>query len=299
MKTLHLALDWTPNINHLGFFVAQELGFYQELGLELLISDPRADDYRLTPAKKVETGQADLALCPTESLISYRTKSSPFPLVALAAILQEDLSAIAVLEKSGIKRPKELDGKRYGSYQARYEDGIVRAMIQNDGGSGDLNISYPEKLGIWDTLLKGQSDSTWIFLNWEGVEVQQSKLPMRYFKMADYGIPYSYSPIIAANGSKIDHQKELYRNFLEASKRGFLHALSSPKQSLTILRNKLPEKDQRIDLESCLALSAPAFGTSENWGQIDPVNLERFLDWLKAHDLEHQKLKAEDLIAKL
>ena len=147
MEKLKLALDWTPNINHIGFFVAQEKGFYEELGLEVFIADPSLDNYGVTPAKKVELGLVDFALCPTESIISYRTKETPFDLIAIAAILQEDLSAIVVKGDSGINSPKDLDHKIYSSYRARYEDGIVKEMIKNDGGEGNLTVVYPDKLG--------------------------------------------------------------------------------------------------------------------------------------------------------
>ena len=75
-KDLVLYLDWTPNINHIGFFVAKDLGFYENLGIRINILDPSTDDYKITPAKKVELGESDFALCPFESVISYRTKSN-------------------------------------------------------------------------------------------------------------------------------------------------------------------------------------------------------------------------------
>ena len=136
MRTFRLALDWTPNINHIGFFVAKELEFYDELGLKLELLNPEVDNYALTPAKKVEKGIADMALCPLESVISYRTKQHPFDAVAIATIFQEDLSAIVVLAESDSTRPKDLDGRSYASYKARYEDEIVKQMIINDGGNG-------------------------------------------------------------------------------------------------------------------------------------------------------------------
>jgi len=173
MKKLTLALDWTPNVNHIGFFIAKEKGYFQALGIDLDIIDPSEDNYAVTPAKKIELGLADFALCPTESIISYQTKKQPFDLVAIAAVLKEDLSAIAVTKASGIHQPKDLDSKTYSSYNARYEDGIVKEMIKNDGGQGLLNITYPEKLGIWEAVLKGNADATWVFLNWEGVQASK------------------------------------------------------------------------------------------------------------------------------
>ena len=70
MNTLRLALDWTPNINHIGFYVAKELGYYRDIDIDLAITNPLDDNYTLTPAKKVELGEADFALCPTESIIN-------------------------------------------------------------------------------------------------------------------------------------------------------------------------------------------------------------------------------------
>ena len=89
MNQIKLALDWTPNINHIGFLVSHELGFYKEKGIDIKIISPNSDDYKYTPAKKIELGQADLGLCPTESLISYRTKKSPFKLIAIATIFKK------------------------------------------------------------------------------------------------------------------------------------------------------------------------------------------------------------------
>ena len=40
MKKLRLALDWTPNINHIGFFVSLEKNFYGENGIDLEIVNP-------------------------------------------------------------------------------------------------------------------------------------------------------------------------------------------------------------------------------------------------------------------
>jgi ABC-type nitrate/sulfonate/bicarbonate transport system substrate-binding protein len=299
MNTLRLALDWTPNINHLGFFVAREMGFYEAVGLRVDISDPSADNYAVTPAKKVELGQADFALCPLESIISYQTKSRPFPLIALGAVLLEDLSAISVLAGSGITRPTELDGKKYASYGARYEDEIVRQMIRNDGGKGKLEVIYPDKLGIWETILNKTTDATWVFLNWEGVAAERADVPLHNFRMRDYSVPYSYSPVIAADGSVLTERREAYQKFLEATRRGFLHYRVAREETLGILRQQLPAEEQDFDLHRALEVSAPAFGEMNNWGRMDSTNVQTFLDWLRRRELDKSTLTPSDLVADL
>ena len=195
MTRIRLALDWTPNINHIGFFVAQELGYYQQQGIELEVLNPSTDNYAVTPGKKLELNQADVVIAPFETVISLNNKANRVAAVAVYAILQEDLSSIACLAGSGIVSPKQLDGKIYASYKARYEDHIVRQMVRNDGGTGNLNISYPDKLGIWNTLLEQKADATWIFDNWEGVEAAGKNIALTRFRMRDFGIPYGLSLI--------------------------------------------------------------------------------------------------------
>jgi len=296
MKTIKLALDWTPNVNHIGFFIAKAKGFYNDVGIDLQIISPESDNYATTPAKKVEQEHADFALCPTESLISYQTKSKPFPLVGVSSIFQKDLSAICVLKSSGINSPKELDNKVYASYKARYEDGIVKKMIKNDGGEGHLQISYPDKLGIWNRLVKGNADATWIFLNWEALQAEAEGIELTNFKLTDYDIPYSYSPIIAGDRNKIAKNQEVVKAFLEATKQGYFYAKANPEESAEILNSHLPEHDKNIDLVKAINLSCEALGNEKIWGEIDIDNVKEFLEWLRAYGLENSNIAARSLV---
>jgi len=293
---IKLSLDWTPNTNHIGFFIANELGFYKELGLKVKISDPSIDNYELTPAKKLELGKADVALCPTESILSFKTKKNKFDMIGIAAIYKEDLSAIAVKKDLKIDSPKLLDNMSYASYNAKYEDKILQKMVINDGGKGDIKIAYPSKLGIWNTIVSNEYDSTWIFINWEGVQAKDAGINLNLFKMSDYKIPYSYSPIIAMPKSKFKSQKKDYSNFLKATKKGFIFAKNNQKEAINIFEQFLPE-DEAIDLGKSLKLSAEYFGTELDWGIMDIDVVERFLKWLRTEGLELKEFSVHDIIS--
>ncbi|MBC8083522.1 MAG: ABC transporter substrate-binding protein [Hymenobacter sp.] len=296
MEKLRLALDWTPTTNHTGFFVARQLGFYAAENLEVDILTPDADDYSVTPAKKLEAGVVDFAVAPLESAISLATKPNKVAAKAIATLLQTDLSAIVTLRQSGLRSPRHLDGKTYASYKARYEDDIVRRMIVNDGGQGTLRITYPAKLGIWDTLLANQADATWIFMNWEGFEAAGRQVELHYFKLADYAIPYSYSPVVLALTDTIHHRREVCRAFVRATKRGFLHARANPEQSSEILAGSVPEKDRRVIniLESQL-YTAAHYGDETTWGKMALPAVATFIDWLKTNCSETSTLNAADI----
>lgn len=295
MNHLKIALDWTPNANHIGFFVAKKLGFYSDENLKVEISDPSEDNYKSTPAKKVELGKVDLALCPLESIMSYQTKSKPFDLIAIAALFQEDLSAIVCKKSKGIKSPKDLDHTTYASYDARYEDAIVKQMIINDGGKGILECVYPDKLKIWEAIENGEIESTWIFTNWEAVQASQKDMVLEYFKLKDYGIPYSYSPVIACS-EKIAHDKEIeLKAFLNATKNGFFYALENPSKAAEILKSLVPEKDKNINLEKAIELTCAVLGEQDTWGKMNPDGIEEFLNWLQDQKLEKHQLKSSSL----
>lgn len=301
MKKLKLAIDWTPNVNHIGFIVAKQLGFYREQGIDLEIINPLDDNYSITPGKKLELHLADFAIAPFETVISLNNKAIPFEAVAIYAILQNDLSCIASLKSSNLSSPRLLDGKTYASYKARYEDHIVKEMIKNDGGTGDVHIIYPEKLGIWNTLLNGTADSTWIFDNWEGIEASGKGIELNKFNLSDFNIPYGYSPIVLTNRENIIKEKALYSNFVKATQKGFLYARNNIKESATILKLFVTAYDlKNIDLETSISFSAAHFGDDSNCGMMKEERVSEFTQWLVSKGIEdqailHQRLFTNEL----
>ena len=291
MTEFKLALDWTPNINHIGFIVGKEKGFYENYNINLDIQSPAYDNYKNSPAKKIELGIADFGLCPTESVLSFRTKNNPFNLFAIGTIFQEDVSAIVVSKDSPVKRPKDLDGRSYASYGARYEDQIVKQLIKNDGGKGDIRISYPERLGVWNTMKNNLYDSTWIFMNWEGIENPN----LNFFRLKDYNIPYSYSPLIVASEKLINRSRRGVNDFLKATKQGYLYSMNNIQESTEILYNYLPNSDKKINIIESLKFSIPYFGNSKSFGKINKDIFENFFKWLEFNQIENRLINVDEI----
>jgi ABC-type nitrate/sulfonate/bicarbonate transport system substrate-binding protein len=296
MTKIKLALDWTPNINHIGFFIAKDLGFYTNQGIELEILNPLDDNYQITPGKKLEMNLADFAIAPFETVISLNNKTNKVEAVAVFTILQEDVSCIATLQNSNIDSPKNLDHKTYASYKARYEDHIVNQMILNDDGKGELTIIYPDKLGIWNTLLEGKADATWIFDNWEGVEAETKNVKLTKFTLRDYNIPYGYSPVVLTKKGNLLAQKETCANFIKATREGFLFAKKDHGQAVSILKKYLSEDDlNNIDLDQSLLKTLPYLGDETSCGMMQPERVISFLQWLVDHKLEDKMILRQDL----
>ena len=296
MAKLKLALDWTPNVNHIGFLIAQELGLYNQQGIDLEILNPYDDNYTLTPGKKLELNIADFAIAPFETVISLNNKVNRVEAIAIYAILQKDLSCITTLKSSNITSPKFLDGKIYASYKARYEDHIVKEMIKNDGGKGDFKIIYPDKLGIWNTLLSGEADSTWIFDNWEGIEAEGKNIDLNKFTLDEFRIPYGYSPIVITKKENLIQHKIVYTNFIKATKKGFLFAKENLNEAATILKSYVTKYDlENIDIEKTISFSQPYFGDESNCGKMKDKRVFDFLDWLIKNGLENEGILKQSL----
>jgi ABC-type nitrate/sulfonate/bicarbonate transport system substrate-binding protein len=296
MNVFKIALDWTPNINHIGIYVAKELGYYTEKGIDIEILNPLDDNYTTTPGKKLELGLADFAIAPFETVISLNNKKNSVDAIAVFAILQEDISSIASLKSSNLHSPKLLDGKTYASYKARYEDHIVNEMVKNDGGIGNMEIVYPDKLGIWNTLLEGKADATWIFDNWEGVEAETKHIELNKFSMSEFGIPYCYSPVIITRNDLMIANKNEYSLFLKATQKGYQYAVENKSSSVSILKEYLTDYDKaNLNLNKSLDITAPYFGKDKECGIMKLERIDMFLKWLVEHDLENKKIIDQNL----
>ena len=280
-NNIRLALDWTPNTNHTGFYVALATGAYKRAGLDVRFLLPGEDGYELTPAKRLTTGGADLAIAPSESVFSYRANG--VPVTAVAAVLARDASAIVTLKASSLNRPRQLDGKVYASYAARYEEDIIRQLIRNDGGTGEFTASQPARLAIWQALLAGEADATWIFLPWEGVEAEVQGIELNKFMLEEHAIPYGYSPILMANSDWASQNADTLRQFLAATAEGFIYAAQNPDEAAQMLidtANHPTLDDHTFVKKSQQSIANYYLNEGGQWGEMKPSVWQSFTDFL-------------------
>lgn len=285
---IRVALDWTPNTIHSGLYLAQERGIYANHSLDVELLPPDAE-YSQTPAKRLEAGEVDLAICPSESCIAYN-ESGKMRLQAIYAILQRDASAIAGRNMSRIRELGQ--GKRYGSYNARYEDNIIAAMVAYDGGSSlspdGLHIERSEcKLSMFEAVKAGRIDATWIFLPWEGVEADEmesssnsSSVQIQYFKLADYGIPYGYSPVIARNAGRSPSDATL-KAFVAATREGYEYAMQHTDGAVDVLHAVVSPPRSREFLQKSQASINEYYTDGHPPGFMEPSNWKTWLSWLE------------------
>lgn len=227
-RAVRFALDWTPNTNHLGLFVAQAQGWYAEagVGLDLLPYTGTA------PETLLAAGQADCGISFHDSLTFAVAAGAPIR--SVMAVLQHTAQELAVLEASTITRPRDLDGTVYAGFGYPNEEPTVQAVIRADGGTGTFTTVTLDT-AAYEALYAKRADVVITFTAWEGVEAGLRGIDLRTFAFTDYGFPDFYQVVIACRADWLDAEPELARAFVGATIRGLELAQADPEAAAAML----------------------------------------------------------------
>jgi ABC-type nitrate/sulfonate/bicarbonate transport system substrate-binding protein len=232
-RRVRLALDWTPNTNHLGFYVANANGWYADAGVKLQIL-PYATT---TPEALLTAHQAECGISFQDALTFAVAAGSP--IVSVMAILQHTGQEIVVMADSGITRPRELDGKTYAGFGYPNELPTVKAVITADGGKGSFR-SVVADTAAYEAVYSKKADFAIAFAAQEGVEARLRKIDLRSFKFTDYGFPDFYQVVLACDRDWLQREPDLARAFVGATVRGFEAAIADPARAADILIQQNP-----------------------------------------------------------
>jgi ABC-type nitrate/sulfonate/bicarbonate transport system substrate-binding protein len=257
-----LSLDWVPNTNHTGFYVALEKGWYEEEGIELEIqipSDPAA------ALKQVAYGNTEFGVSFQEEVTIAR--SNEIPVVSLAAIIQHNTSAFASLAEKGIQRAKDVEGKRYASYGLPIERPILGHLMACDGGDIDKVEFIDVGFEAFPALIGKRVDLAWIFMAWDGVQAEIMGVELNLLPLYGSCVPDYYTPLIIAGETTIENKPDLVRRFMAATVRGYEYAIAHPEESVEILLRASPETDPELAHRSQAWLSPRYQDDAARWGE--------------------------------
>lgn len=229
LTNVTLALDYTPNTNHTGIYVAMEKGYYRQQGLNVTLLP-----YGTTPPEVlVGSGQAEFGISFQEYVAVNRVQGQP--IVSIAAIIQHNTSELSVLTSSGITSPAQLVNKRLASFSDPAEQGVIDEM---EVFAGATNPSY-QTITFAEPDIKnlqtGSADFIWIYEGVEGVQARDAGVNLTSFLLQDYGVPDFYSPVLITNEHEIAQHPNIVRAFDTATAAGYTYATQHPKESADIL----------------------------------------------------------------
>ncbi len=265
LTTMTLALDWTPNTNHTGIYIALAQGWYRAEGIDLKLLPYSAN---VSPDVLVSTGKADVGVSSTEGIVADAAVGQP--VVSIAAIIQHNTSALVTLASSGLTRPSDLDGKIYGGFGAPYESAVVGEIIQKDGGKGQFkNVTL--SVDAMQALESHRIDFVWVFEGWEIIQAQREGVKLNVFPITNYGVADYYTPNLIASPAEIQQKPDLLHKFMTATACGYEYARTHVQQSaqMLLVQNKGVFPDTGLVLASQQFLSPRYANPGRKWGMQD------------------------------
>ena len=233
-EPIRVALDWTPNTNHTGLFVAQQEGWFRDAGLDVQFLPYN----NTSPDTLVSSGAAEFGVSFQDSFTF--SKAAGAEITSVMAVLQHWATQIAVrADRADITSPRDLDGKTYGGFGAAYEEPKMRAVIQDAGGTGTFRTVV---LGTaaYEALYAGEVDFTEPFIAWEGIEAELRGQPLKTFSYTDYGFPDAYNVLLIGNTPWLQAHPELAARFVQAAQRGYQLAADDPARAAQLLMDANP-----------------------------------------------------------
>lgn len=235
LAEVSFALDWAPNTNHLGVYVADELGYFADAGLEVEILP-----YGSTAATQlVSAGEADFGIGGQSSVQMARTAG--LDLVSVYRVTQTDTGRLVVLgDRGDLTRPADLDGKVFGGFGAPLYTALAKTTIQGDGGAGEFE-EVSLDTGAYEALSQDRIDFTLSVATWENLQTEIDGHPYRAFRYQDYGVPDQQSTGIVSSSAYLSEHPAEAAAFVQAVARGYAYAAEHPDEAAELLIEANPD----------------------------------------------------------
>jgi len=284
-----VSLDWVPNTNHTGLYVALDKGWYADEGLDVNIqipSDPAA------ALKQVAAGNTEFGISFQEQVTIAR--ANDIPIVSLAAIIQHNTSAFVSLKESNITRPRDFEGHKYASYGLPIERPVVEGLMRCDGG--DVNKVEFVDVGFdaYPALIGKKVDIAWIFMAWDGVQAEIMGYPLNVIPLYGSCIPDYYTPVIVAGEDTIARRPDMVRRFMAATTKGYEYAIAHPKEAAEILLKHSPESKPELVRRSQAWLSPKYQDDAPRWGEQKLETWRDYAQWMYERGLLSKMIEPED-----
>jgi ABC-type nitrate/sulfonate/bicarbonate transport system substrate-binding protein len=233
LTTVRLALDWTPNTDHTGFFVAQSLGYYQQAGLNVQILPYGSTSTSVL----VNTGKAECGIN-HENLMSVAVLSG-IKEQSIMAISEHQTAAYVTLANSKFKKPSDFDGSTYGGFGSPGDEQQMLTFVKSNGGKG--NVKYVNlNTGALAAVIHKKVDFADVFQQWEVIQAQLQGVKLRVFPLRDYGIPDSYGTLLACGTAWLQSQPDVAKRFVAASVRGWQYSIKNPVAAAKLVVKSAP-----------------------------------------------------------
>jgi putative hydroxymethylpyrimidine transport system substrate-binding protein len=282
-EAFSLTLDFYPNPDHAGIYMAQKLGYFEEAGLDVGInapSDPTA------PLKLAATGRTDLAITyEPEVLLAH---DQGLEILAVGALVNRPLTSLIWLRKSGVKGVGDLKGKTVATAGIPYQDAFLKTILGRVHLTPDDVNSVNVGFGLLPALVSGKAQAMLGgYSNVEGVDLRERGKDPVVTPVDQLGVPTYNELVMVAPRKKVEEDPQKYRLFLAALARGTSAASEQPGAATDAITEANPDLEPKLAAAEVKAtLPLLAAGTpGQPYGYMDPKQWETFAGWMRDNGL--------------
>ena len=291
VDAVNLALDWYPNANHLGLYIAQREGYFEDERLNVTMYTPSDPS---TVLQTVAAGSDHFGMNYQLDVLLARNKD--VPVVSILGVVQHPLNSVMTLKTSGLERPSQLKGKKVGYPGIPTNEPLLDTMLKHDGLNGledveMVNIGW----NISESLISGKVDAV-IGAYWthESIHMENIGHPVNVMRIEEWGVPDHYELVLVTSEDYLENNSDVAERLVRAVKRGFEKAIEDPQAGVDTLVAENPDEiDEKIDRPGADLLQpmwqlpgGGGFGTQETdrWNS--------FVQWMKDNGMIEPSLDA-------
>ena len=286
-----LALDWYPNANHIGLYIAEENGYFEEENLKVEIYTPSDPT---TVLQTVASGADDFGMNYQPELLQARSKG--VPVVSVLGMVQHPLNSVMALKSSGNESPKDLKGKKVGYPGIAWNEDALNTMLQSDGLNGLDDI---ELVNVgWDlgsSLISEKVDAIiGAYFTHESILLENEGHPVNVMRMEEWGVPDYYELVMVTSEDYLSENPEVVERFVRAVSKGYADAISDPQSGVDVLKKYFPEIDENIDRPGADLLQELWKGKGGKFGTQEEVKWASFTEWMQKKGIINKDVDPND-----
>jgi ABC-type nitrate/sulfonate/bicarbonate transport system substrate-binding protein len=267
-----LTLDFQPNAVHSGIYLALDRGYADAEGVDLEVQPPASGT---DGVKLLLSGRTDLAILDIHDLALAREQGRD--LVAVMALVQRPLAS--VLAQPGVRRPRDLEGRRVGVTGLPSDEAVLRSIVAGDGGDPAAVRTTNIGFNAVPALLGRRVAGATAFWNAEGVALRRQRPGIREFRVDRFGAPVYPELVLVVRRTTLQDDPALVRAVVAALRRGYRETLGDPESGIAALTAAVPDVD-RATAQAELDAVSPAFTAgAQVFGQLQPALLARWATW--------------------
>lgn len=290
LKKVTIILDYVPNTNHTGLYVALDKGYYEEEGLEVEIIEPTDG----ATATLVAQQKGTFGISYQEDVTIALSAKDPLPVKAIAALIQHNTSGFVSLANSGITSPADFEGKIYAGWGGPGEVAVLEGCMNQEGADfSSLNIVISDGSGF--EALGKSCDLMWFFESWDCILAEMNGCDLNYMACRDLDdrLDY-YTPVIISSNAALESDPEMVSAFLSASQRGYADAIADADAAAEILYKYVPSYDLEMLKKSQAYLADKYMEDTEVWGSMEARVWDNYSDFLEEYGVIDKAPAAED-----